>query len=253
MNVSVDSPKTSKLLLVELSKLPRKPHGCPPEVERSWARLLATHKSVSGLFTTLNDLRSAQNDPRGAISELHLDQARAAIVFTAAGIDACLRTLLRDALTTLLLSGDGPAHGAFTRHFMGNRLKGDLTQATKKAIVHIDPRAALIDLYVEDLAGSSIQGWKDLARCRDALGITGDGLEDGDLQAHQDFFDARHEVVHELDLIDPSGKGTRSRRHRDIVIVGQQCDRALHLLHRFITPTCVTVKGVRKVISDREP
>jgi hypothetical protein len=146
----------------------------------------------------LNDLRAAQNDPRGAISELHLDQARAAIVFTAAGIDACLRTLLRDALTTLLLSGDGPAHGAFTRHFMGNRLKGD-----------------------------------------DNLGI------------HQDFFDARHEVVHELDLIDFSGKGTRSRRHRDIAVVGQQCGRVLHLLHRFIAPTAVTVKSARKVVSDR--
>jgi hypothetical protein len=251
MNVSVDRPKTSKLIRVELSELPRKPHGCPPEVERSWARLLATRKSVSGLFTTLNDLRAAQDDPRGAISELHLDQARAAVVFTAAGIDACLRTLLRDALATLLLSGDGPAHGAFTRHFMGNRLRGDLTQATKKAIVDIDPRAALIDLYVQDLTGSSIQGWKDLAQCRDALGITGSGLGDGDLETHQDFFDARHEVVHELDLIDPSGKGTRSRRHRDIAAVGEQCDRALHLLYRFITPTAVAVKGVRKVVSDR--
>ena len=246
MNISVDRPRTSRLIRVELSKLPRKPHGCPPEVERSWARLLATHKSVSGLFTTLNDLRAAQNDRRGAISELHLDQARAAIVFTAAGIDACLRTLLRDALATLL-SGDGPAHSAFTKHFMGNRLKGNLAQPTKKAIVDIDPRAALIDLYVQDLTGSSIQGWKDLSRCRDALGINGSGLDDDDLETHQDFFDARHEVVHELDLVDPSGKGTRSRRHRDIAAVGQQCDRALHLLYRFIAPTAGTVKGVRKV------
>jgi hypothetical protein len=29
MNISVDRPKTSKLTCVELSKLPRKPHGCP--------------------------------------------------------------------------------------------------------------------------------------------------------------------------------------------------------------------------------
>lgn len=236
-DIDVDRPKGSKLIRVELSELPRKPHGCPLEVERSWARLRATHKSVCGLFTTLNDLRAAENDPRGAISELHLDQARAAIVFTAAGIDACLRTLLRDALAILLLSGDGPAHGAFIKHFMGIRLKGDLTQTTKKAIVDIDPRAALIDLYVQDLTGPSIQTEKDLARCRDALGITGTGLGDDDLEEHQDFFNARHQVVHELDLVDPSGKGTRSRRHRDITAVGQQCDRALQLLYHFIAPT----------------
>lgn len=250
MNISAGRPERSKLIRVELSALPRKPQGCPPEIERSWARLLATHKSVSGLFTTLNDLRAAQDDPRGAISELHRDQARAAIVFTAAGIDACLRTLLRDALATLL-SGAGPAHGAFTGHFMDNRLKGDLTQATKKAIVDIDPRTALIDLYVQDLTGSSIQGWKDLAQCRDALGITDSQLDDSDLKTHQDFFDARHEVAHELDLTDPSGKGTRGRRHRDIAAVGQQCDRALQLLHHFIAPTAKAVKAIHRTAGNR--
>ncbi len=251
MNITAGHPERSKLTRVELSALPRKPHGCPPEIERSWARLQATHKSVSGLFTTLNDLRAAQDDPRGAISELHRDQARAAIVFTAAGIDACLRTLLRDALATLLQDGNGPAHGAFTKHFMDNRLKGDLTQATKKAIVDIDPRTALIDLYVQDLTGSSIQAWKDLTRCRDAPGITGSKPDDSDLQTHQDFFDARHEVAHELDLTDPSGKGTRGRRHRDIAAVGQQCDRALQLLHHFIAPTAMAVKAIHRTVGNR--
>jgi hypothetical protein len=237
-----DQPRPSKLVRVELSPLGTKPYACPPEVERSWARLKATHTSVSGLFTTLNDLRAAQNDPRGAISELHRDQARAAIVFTAAGIDACLRTLLRDSLPALL-SREGRAHGAFNQHFRSNRLRSALSEATKKAIVDIDPRGALIDLYVQDLTGPSIQGADDLKRCRDALGLTGDRLTDEVLKSHQDFFDARHEVVHELDLVDPSGKGSRGRRHRDIAAVGQQCDRALHLVYDFIKPTAHAVKA----------
>jgi hypothetical protein len=237
--------KKSKLTRIELSALPRKPQGCPEEAARSWARLVSAHASVAGLFTTLNDLRAAQEDPRGAISELHRDQVRAAIVFTAAGIDACLRTLLRDALPTLL-SVEGLAHGAFTRHFYDTRLKGDLSSATKKAVVDLDPRSALIDLYVEDLAGSSIQGWRDLARCRDALGLDGGAVEDSTLKTHQDFFDARHEVVHELDLVDPSGKGSRGRRHRDIAAVGSQCDRALQLLHAFIAPAAKTVRAIHR-------
>ncbi|QKV98339.1 hypothetical protein HUT19_41665 (plasmid) [Streptomyces sp. NA02950] len=236
----------SKLTLVELTNLPRKPHGCPPEVERSWARLVATHKSVAGLFTTLNELRSAQNDPRGPISEAHRDQVRAAIVFTAAGIDACLRTLLRDSLPTLL-STAGDAHGAFVSHFMSSRLTGEMTQATKKAVVDIDPRSALIDLYVEDLAGSSIQGAADLTRCRNALGLKKDpALDDAILKGHQPFFNARHEVVHELDLVDPSGKGSRGRRHRDLAAVGAQCDGALRLLHTFIAPTARAVRQVHR-------
>ncbi|GAA1111171.1 hypothetical protein [Streptomyces javensis] len=236
----------SKLTLVELSAMPRKPHGCPAEVERSWARLVATHKSVSGLFVTLNELRAAQDDMRGAVSETHRDQARAAIVFTAAGIDACLRTLLRDSLHTLLLTA-GAAHGAFVSHFMANRLTGDLTAATKKAVVDIDPRSALIDLYVGDLTGASIQGAADLVRCRNALGLKNEpALDDAILTGHQPFFNARHEVVHELDLVDPSGKGTRGRRHRDLAAVGAQCDGTLQLMHAFIAPTARAVKQARR-------
>ncbi|MFF2571199.1 hypothetical protein [Streptomyces sp. NPDC058084] len=243
----------SKLTVVKLSDLPRKPHGCPPEVERSWARLVATHKSVDGLFTTLNELRTAQNDPRGPISEAHRDQARAAIVFTAAGIDACLRTLLRDSLHTLL-STSGDAHGAFVNHFMANRLNGEMTTATKKAVVDIDPRSALIDLYVEDLAGSSIQGAADLTRCRNALGLKKDtALADAILNGHQPFFNARHEVVHELDLVDPSGKGSRGRRHRDIAAVGAQCDGALQLMHSFIAPTARTLRAARRAMGWSTP
>ncbi|MFJ4966051.1 hypothetical protein ACIP6P_27000 [Streptomyces sp. NPDC088729] len=244
-------PAASKLVTVELSPLGRKPHGCPPEVERSWARYVATHKSVSGLFETLTYLRQ-QGDPRGSISESQRDQARAAIVFTAAGIDACLRTLLRDALATLLQT-DGPAHGAFTKHFHDQRLVGNLTRATKSAVVALDPRAALIDLYVTDLTGSSIQGWKELKAVRDALGIPAADLDNSVLQMHQPFFDARHEVVHELDLVDPSGKGSRGRRHRDISAVGEQCDGALRLLEDFINPTARAIKAAaRQKAADAE-
>ncbi|MDA5145887.1 hypothetical protein PEM37_30690 [Streptomyces sp. AD681] len=238
----------SKLTLVELSNLPAKPHGCPTEVQRSWERLKATHKSVSGLSTTLNELRAAQDDMRGPVSETHRDQARAAIVFTAAGIDACLRTLLRDSLPTLL-STAGDAHGAFVAHFMANRLNGDMTRATKQAVVDIDPRSALIDLYVQDLTGSSIQGGADLIRCRNALGLKNDpALDDQILKSHQPFFNARHEVVHELDLVDPSGRGTRRRRHRDLAAVGAQCDGALQLLHAFVAPTARAVKAAHRAM-----
>ncbi|WP_228083795.1 hypothetical protein [Streptomyces profundus] len=208
---------------------------------------------MAGLFTTLNELRAGQDDMRGAVSETHRDQARAAIVFTAAGIDACLRTLLRDSLHTLL-STAGDAHGAFVAHFMANRLAGDMTTATKQAVVDIDPRSALIDLYVKDLAGSSIQGGVDLVRCRNALGLKQESaLDDQILKSHQPFFNARHQVVHELDLVDPSGRGTRGRRHRDLAAVGDQCDGALQLLHAFIAPTARTVKSARRAMGLNTP
>ncbi|MFD5878478.1 hypothetical protein [Streptomyces yangpuensis] len=240
--------KSSRLTVVELTDLPRKPVG-GAEINRSWNRLVATHESVRALFSTLNQLRAAQDETRGPISEAHRDQARAAIVFTTAGIDACLSALLKDALPTLLRI-DGPAHNAFVAHFMKERFKDNkVTQATKKAVVAFDPRTALIDLYVEDLTGPSIQGAKDLARCRDALGLKDDpALAQSVLDEHQPFFNARHEVVHELDIVDAAGRGTRSRRHRDIAAVGEQCDGALQLLRAFIAPTARTVRTARRTM-----
>ncbi|MGK5558572.1 hypothetical protein ACSNOI_43920 [Actinomadura kijaniata] len=49
--------------------------------------------------------------------------------------------------------------------------------------------------------------------------------------------------MHELDLIDPCGRGERSRRHCGIAAVGQRCDRALHLVYDSIKPTAAAVKA----------
>jgi hypothetical protein len=228
---------------VEMSPLHSKPYGCPPEVQRGWARYVATHQSVDGLFKTLNELRRGKGP--GAVPEGTKDLARAAIVFTAAGVDSCLRTLLHDALETLL-AVDGAAHGAFKKHLYSSRLSGELTKATKTAVTAVNPRAALIELYVQDLTGTSIQSWQDLSRVRDALGLAGTAhLDDAVLQMYQPFFNARHQVVHELDLVDPSGKGSRGRRPRDLVEVGAQCNEALHMLAGLIKPAAQAVKEVR--------
>ncbi|OIJ88018.1 hypothetical protein [Streptomyces monashensis] len=106
---------------------------------------------------------------------------------------------------------------------------------------------SLIEWYVEDLSGPSIQGAEELARCRNALGLKKDAaLADDVLEAHQPFFNARRKVVHELDSVDAAGKGTRGRRHRDIAAVGEQCGGALQPLTAFIAPTARTVRTVRK-------
>ncbi|TQN30212.1 hypothetical protein FHX37_0073 [Haloactinospora alba] len=216
-------------------------------MQRSWARYVATHQSVSGLFDTFNELRSAQKNPQGSIAERHRDLVRAAIVFTAAGMDTCLRTLMEDALGTLL-SRDSKARGAFKGYVLdGNkRFGGNLTNTTKKAIAALDPQAELIGLYVQDTTAASIQSPSDLGRCRDALGLDSASLSDTKLRNHNDFFQARNEVAHELDLIEPSGKGTRGRRHRVVTAVGRQCDEALTLVAEFITATAKTVRSTQR-------
>jgi hypothetical protein len=248
----------SKMVRIELAKLGRKPHGCPPEVQPAWARLVATHQAVGGLFDTLHILRlkaAAETDPRGRLSEDQLDQARAAIVFTSAGLDACLRRLLRDVLP-VLLAAQSPAAGAFTRYLFENRLKGELTRATKSAIVDMDPRGRLIDLYVADLT-ASLQDWTDLRKVRDGLGLAqeaaGINLTDPRLETLKDFFAARNEIVHELDLVDPSGRGSRGRRHRDTAAVGSQCSEVLTIVEAFLRAAGAAVKAGSQASSTAAP
>ncbi|MBB3662610.1 hypothetical protein FB384_001514 [Prauserella sediminis] len=236
--------RQSKLVKVELTALGRMPRSCPAEIVPSWAQLKATHKAVSGLFDTLHVLRqkaAIEGDPRGRLSEDQLDQVRAAIVFTSAGLDACLRRLLRDALPTLIRAG-GQADGKFKGDLVQNRLKGELSKATKEAITDPDPRTRLIELYVLDLTGASLQSPKDLMRVRDGLGLKVESLADSHLEELADFFVARNHISHELDLIDPSGSGRRNRRHRDLMAVGKQCDQIIHVVQDFLRGAAAATK-----------
>jgi hypothetical protein len=242
---------TSKLLQIKLASLGRQPHACPAQVKSSWNRLVAAHGSVSGLFDTLHVLReraAKTKDPRGRLSEDELDQLRAAIVFTSAALDACLRRLLRDALPVLIPAGPEAA-GRFTGYLHTERLRGELSKTTKDAITSADPRGQLIDLYVTHLAGSSLQSWTDLKKVRDALGLPANGasidLSNDRLEGLKDFFIARNEIAHELDLVDPSVRGSRSRRHRDMTIVGTQCSDTLAVIEDFLRATAAAVKTTR--------
>lgn len=244
----------SNLSRIQLDSLGRQPHACPAQVKPSWDRLVAAHASVSGLFDTLHVLRehaarSKDKDPRGRLSEDQLDQVRAAIVFTSAATDACLRRLLRDALPTILIPADTGAARRFTSYLHSERLGGALDKDTKTAITSADPRGQLIDLYVKYLAGASVQRWTALRNVRDALGlpdglVEGADLSDARLKTLDDFFHARNEIAHELDLIDTTGKGSRSRRHRDMIIVGAQCNSALKVIEAFLRATATALKTI---------
>lgn len=164
-------------------------------------------------------------------------------MFTSAGVDACLRRLLRDVLPVLVPIDGTPARGAYIKHLLENRLKGEVSRATKEAITAIEPLERLIDLYVADLTGASLQRWQDLQKIRTALGLPKERPGDDRLRNLEDFFNARNEIAHELDLINPSGPGNRRRRHRDMQAVGDQCNRVICVIEEFIRGASEVVKA----------
>ncbi|GAA2779344.1 hypothetical protein GCM10010505_04860 [Kitasatospora aburaviensis] len=238
---------TSKITKLDLAPLGSQPRACPEEVSGSWRYLKGAHESVSGLFDTLHVIRlksAEETDPRGRLSHDQTDQLRAAIVFTSAGLDACLRRLLKDALPTLV-NGNSAAEGKF-KQFINEQLNEKASKAFRAAVIDPDPRTKLIDIYVEALTGSSLQGHRDLQKVRNALGIPESDISDSALEGLSPFFAARNEIAHELDLVDPTGRGSSSRRGRTMTAVRDQCDEVLQQVKAFVVNAAKQVKAAGK-------
>lgn len=240
----------SKITKLELTPLGSRPKGCPREVQGAWKYLVGAHSSVSGLFDTLHILRlksAEETDARGRLSHDQTDQLRAALVFTSSGLDACLRRLLRDALPTLV-EGNKDAEGKF-KHFVNDQLNSKVSRQIRTALTDSDPRARLIEFYVESITGSSLQQDSDLRRVRNSLGIGEEELPDDSLQRLRPFFAARNEIVHELDLVDPTGRGTPTRRGRRMIDVRDQCDEVLQQVKTFVRHSAKLVNAAHQANS----
>jgi hypothetical protein len=91
-----------------------------------------------------------------------------------------------------------------------------------------DPRARLIEDYIYELTGSSLQSAEEVQRTAGALGIN-----DAELRKRisnlRTLFVARNEISHELDLQRPEQPGDRTRRSRRIEGTKALCQEGLEV------------------------
>ena len=197
---------------------------------------------MDGLLQTLGTLRGirkeAQGDIRGRMPENEADLLRAAVVFAGAGLDATLKQLIRDTLP-LLLDRNEQAHGKFET-FAANRLRtGDTADAKVLAryLTSSDPRGRLIEDYIYELTGSSLQSDKEVQLAAGALGIN-DGQLRKRIKGLEELFSMRNEISHELDLQRPEKQGDRSRRTRGMGPTIKQCHEGLEVGQLIINEVC---------------
>jgi hypothetical protein len=234
----------TKLARIHLSPLAERPSGCA-EVVPAWWRLVATHEAVTGLFDSIHRLQH-QTAVLTPLSNGIQDLLRAAIVFTSAGLDACLEALLSHAVP--LATHNNNARMKFERYLEGQVNTQKVAQAFIGALKAPDPRARLIELYILGLTSSSFQGSRSIRdRCLAALGITNEQLPDARVVSLDAFFTARNDVVHRLDLVKPQTVDARPisqpRRQED---VRRMCDEAFHLLEDLIAATAVNLSRCRQ-------
>jgi hypothetical protein len=195
--------------------------------------LFSAYDSVQAVFDNLDTVREVRRQQggqiRGRLPANEEDMLRAAIVFTGAGLDATLKQLIRDTLPGLLECSD-QAHDKF-ESFAADRLgTGEIadSKVIARYLTSANPRERLIDDYIYDLTGSSLQSAQEVQKTAGAL-----GLEDKELRKRinglRGLFVARNEISHELDLQRPEKQGDRARRTRSMGLTRDLCQEGLEV------------------------
>ncbi|WIJ45585.1 hypothetical protein [Curtobacterium citreum] len=198
-------------------------------------RLESSHQTVQGVLNGLRDARLNRGASRGTPRDTDKDLLRAAIAFAGAGVDATLKALLRDALPTLVLEHgkSGSAVKAFAKMLFDEEPKTAL-----KVLVSGDPTRKLHDEFVQHRTKGSLQATSDLKQARAALGLSATGpLSDDSIDALEMAFAARNQIIHELDLKTPSGRGDWSKHSRTMTASVSQIDQLFAITVAFVQTT----------------
>jgi hypothetical protein len=204
-----------------------------PATDTSQRFLAGAYDAVEAVLENLAKVRELRRqetgDIRGRLPANEEDLLRAAIVFTGAGLDATLKQLIRDTLPQMLDSST-QAHEKFEA-FASERLgTGDIadTRAIARYLTSADPRDRLIEDYIYDLTGSSLQSAEEVQKAAGALGIDDGGLRKR-ISGLKRLFIARNQISHELDLQRPENRGDRARRTRSIGPTKTLCHEGLEV------------------------
>jgi hypothetical protein len=217
--------------------VPLRPLTAPcgePGTETAQRFLASAYDSVDAVLETLETLREIRRqqsggDIRGRLTSQEEDLLRAAIVFTGAGLDATLKQLIRDTLPTLLGTSD-QAHEKFETFAADHLGTGEIADSKMIAryLTSGDPRARLIEDYIYDLTGSSLQSAEEVQKVAGALGIDDAALRTR-ITGLRTLFVARNEISHELDLQRLERPGDRTRRTRPMGPTRNLCQEGLEV------------------------
>lgn len=164
-----------------------------------------THASAESLVSAFDDAKAKRGNKRGILTDQEQDILRAALVMCCAGVDAALKQAIRDCFEHLL--GISPTVREGFEKFIRGRIGGESdateTIAGAKFLASVlsekEPRKKLIEIYIRELTGDSLQSVDEVLRTVSALGLDAKSLH-LDIKRLKGIFDIRNKVIHELDI-----------------------------------------------------
>lgn len=167
--------------------------------------LVHAHESASALLKVFDIARKSRGTPGGATTVEEQDLLRAMLVMASAGLDSMVKQLIRATLATLVERDEKVRKQLEV--FIGRQLRDERSSSTAstedrflaRVLAAELPRAQVIQEYMDDLTGESLQSSEQLMKVVFAL-----GLDPAQLTINPDelreIFKIRNKIVHEMDI-----------------------------------------------------
>ena len=169
--------------------------------------------SFVSAYATVRRTRNA----KGPATDHEQDLMRAALVFAAAGLDSCVKQLVRDTLRIVIAQEEG-ARRQFTRYVQSKlrRTDGQDLRFLAEAIAADKPTLYIQDQLVAELTRSSLQSKDQILRVAAYFAIEPAEIS-SDLGRLHEIFQVRNQIAHEMDiLLRLPNRGQRQRRAADM-------------------------------------
>jgi len=187
--------------------------------------------SVTSLLVLFTKEKDSRANVRGILTEIEQDLLRAALVFACAGLDSVIKHSTLDNLKKLI-DEDENIEKEFAK-FVERKLSQSKTDNASlpflaAQLIKKDLRKSLLEMYVQDLVGNSLQSEKEITKVCNALGIN----QPDSLTGIQEVFRMRNEVIHEMDIALNKKPRKRINRSQDSML--KAINRVLLLASDFV-------------------
>ena len=193
------------------------------ETSKARTILKYAHESAAGLLESFAAVRAQRGASRGTTTDKEQDLLRACLIFAAAGLDSTLKQLIRDALPSLIRRSPEVKDGLeefVRRQIRGEEDAGEAAIGRKflaKILTADNQLDELIEQYILNLTGSSLQSAAELAKAANALGVK-PGDVGVDPRSLKPIFGDRNKMIHELDIKLSAPTRNRESRARERII-----------------------------------
>jgi hypothetical protein len=192
---------------------------------------------AESFYSLFEKEKASRKQQGGYTTNAEQDLLRSMLVFSTATLDIAVKQTIRDLLRPRENSSIN-ARNEFKDFVKRSISKDEKNDLLSDLLIADQIKENLIERYIYELTGSSLQSIEEIYKAAKALDISL-GISKEDRSELKSIFNIRNKIIHELDYeFDPSFLKARKRiqRKRDEMIIASE--KILELTKTFILSAC---------------